>query len=208
MQPGRSGTRSGSRRPGPRTAAGWCSSRARLGSCLPHPVDEDALMLGHAGVVPRSSEGGAFPSSERGRASHDHWSVHRRPRPLRGAHPGCRRHGFPGSHGPPEQEVNEEWLIGPYRAAGGGWKRFLKSVSLCGSCSPNPWPLTRRNRQRAQRHCLRLRLGPARADQTNPTARGRPPPAGHHQTNVWSAPVVQDDSAGLNVGANVSGLCG
>jgi hypothetical protein len=23
----------------------------------------------------------------------------------------CRAHGFPGSHGPPEQEVNEHWLI-------------------------------------------------------------------------------------------------
>jgi hypothetical protein len=112
--------------------------------------------------------------------------------------PGCRRQGFPWSHGPPEQKVNDEWLIGRYRAAGGGWKRFLESVILSGSCSPLPNAahppqspnepnrnfFARRKPEttkRTQRHCLRLAL--AGNDQTNPTACRRPRPAGNHQTN-------------------------
>jgi hypothetical protein len=42
-------------------------------------------------------------------------SAYRLTRPAARANPVLTRQGFPGSHGPPEQKVNGEWLIRPYR---------------------------------------------------------------------------------------------
>jgi hypothetical protein len=84
---------------------------------LASPVDEDARMLGHAGAVPRSSEGRCIFLERAGDSFAGHWSVHRPP-PRSAALPGCRGYGFPWSHGPPEQEVNRQWLIVRYRAGG------------------------------------------------------------------------------------------
>src|SRR5262245_51038828 len=51
--------------------------------------------------------------------------------PPAAASAGEPSHGFPGSHGPPEQEVNGGWLRHRYRAADGPrWTKFLEATML------------------------------------------------------------------------------